>query len=180
VVRYGQLFPLGNFESAAHLNWGPHIVPNSLHIRGAGFAPDATVDLGAGVTISNVVRTPTDITFDVDVPNGTAAGTRNVVVENPPSPALGGRGGTQVCFACVGIQRWVVLPDPTVSNPPFALVVSNGEFTATTQGTGFGATYLNESMLLLTGASFDPGDNDLTLMNTTSGTVTCAACVHVQ
>ncbi len=175
VVRYGTVFPLGSFESAAHLNWGS----STLHVRGQGFAPDVTVDLGPNVAISNVTRTPTDIYFQADVTNGTAAGTRNLVVDNPPSAGLGGRGGTQVCFGCVAIQRWAALPDPVV-NPSLIVVVSNSEFTPSTQGSGFGTAYWSPSLIWLVNGSFGTGDNDLTLDGTTSGTVTCSACIHVR
>ena len=175
VTRADLVFPLGHVESAPRLHWGT----NTVHVNGQGFAPDATVDLGAGITIGNVQVSPTDITFVATVPNGTAAAKRNLIVDNSPSAAFGGRGGTQLCAACVSIQRWATAPDPIVGGQYIDLF-SNGEFTSATLVRGFTTIFLTPDVLLLINQPLSSGDHDLVLDQTTSGTVTCSGCLHVQ
>jgi WD40-like Beta Propeller Repeat len=174
VTRSDIIFFLGPVESAPRLHWGA----NKVHINGKGFAPDVTVDLGAGLTISNVQITPTDITFDATVPSGTAAGTRNLVIENPASVALGGRGGTQVCVGCVSIQRWSTAPDPVNSRSPIA-VLSDGEFTSATVSPDFVTIAVFPTQIWLQLGNIGSGSHDLTLQQTANGTVTCTGCLHV-
>ena len=109
------------------------------------------------------------------VPNGTAAANRSLVIDNPPSAAFGGRGGTQVCAACVSIQRWTTTPDP-IAGGPYIDLFSNGEFTSATHVQGFTSFFISPDVLLLGNQPLAPGDHDLVLDQTTSGTVTCSGC----
>ena len=111
VARVGSLTFGGQFEAAPRLGWGRH----TLRITGKGFGPDVSVALGAGVTILNVQRTPTQINVELRVANG-SSGTRDVTVSNVGLLPINSIASSQVCSACVAIQRWVTVPDPVPSD----------------------------------------------------------------
>ena len=126
VTRTGSATFVGAYVAAPRLKWGA----NTLHVAGKGFGNDVSVGLGAGVTVLDVQETPTELVVQVDVANG-STGTRDLIVNNNGVYEPSGHASTQVCFACVSIQRWVTAPDPIsqIADPNFVIVLSNNEFT---------------------------------------------------
>ena len=170
----------GSFQGMVHapnLAWGA----NTLRITGKGFGPDVSVDLGAGVTINNIQRTPTQIDVALTVANG-ASGTRNVTVKNPATAGVAGGSTDQACTGCVSLQRWATSPDPVPFAFPIIVLTSNNEFTPATTASGllprtiqFPERHRPGPLPARTGAR----DYDITLQQTVNGTVTCTGCLHV-
>ncbi len=149
VARVGSLTFGGQFEAAPRLGWGRH----TLRITGKGFGPDVSVALGAGVTILNVQRTPTQINVELSVANG-SSGTRDVTVSNVGLLPINSIASSQVCTACVAIQRWVTVPDPVPSNYQLVRVLSNNEFTPATNWPGIASLFISASELWLHSETF--------------------------
>ena len=70
----------------------------TVTITGRGFAPDALVTAGAGITVSNVTRVGDGtITATVTVPAGAPVGAAGVTVKNPAPPGGPGFGADDTC-----------------------------------------------------------------------------------
>ena len=95
-----------------------------------------SVDLGAGVTINNIQRTPTQIDVELTVANG-ASGTRNLTVTNLATAGVAGGSTGQECTGCVSLQRWATSPDPVPFAFPIIVLTSNNEFTPATTAPGY-------------------------------------------
>ena len=140
-----------------------------------------SVALGAGVTILSVQRTPTQINVELSVANG-SGGTRDVTVSNVGLLPINSVASSQVCSACVAIQRWVTVPDPVPSNDRLVRVLSNNEFTPATNWPGIDSLFISAGELWLHSETFfqslPTGSHDMTLVQTVNGTVTCTGCLH--
>ncbi|MGH8979258.1 MAG: hypothetical protein ACRDV7_14355 [Acidimicrobiia bacterium] len=77
--------------------------PVVVFVHGALFAPDATANLGNGITASVVGVTASTATFDVNVAPSPPAGKRSLVVANPGGPGALQGGAFQFCHLCVTI-----------------------------------------------------------------------------
>jgi hypothetical protein len=80
-----------------------HPGPNKLRVRGAAFGPVVSASLGNGVTASVSAIVPNRIELDVTVAQGTPAASRDLVVNNAGSPAVGDIGSFRICSGCVTI-----------------------------------------------------------------------------
>ena len=139
-----------------------------------------SVQLGAGVTILSVQSTPTQINVDVRVADG-SGGTRDLSVSNVGLLPINSLTSSQVCSACVAIQRWVTVPDPVPSGQQLVRILSNNEFTPATNWPGISSLYISTGELWVQSPMFSSlptGSHDVTLEQTVEGTVTCTGCLH--